>query len=683
MAESTNKSSFNRDLAQAICDLEVPKRVKISPDGQKVLYSTTLLASQRKAKNPVSTLWLASSTEANSSRKLTSGLFDDNTPTWHPDGKQVAFLSDRAKAGESSAIWLMRLDGGDAVPVTSTDNAEGIETFAFSPSGDTIAYVSPDEKSQDQKDKDEKDEPDADVWGEKWEFARLRLVDVATHETKVLVQGDQHVGEIAWSPDGKSLAFFTTENPEIEEALLTGTTISTINVESGKVDKLCTVNNEPYSLTWAPDGHIYFITGTPSDRDLGGRSVYKVDLTTASPDFVKVACGESDDAEGLLVTGDKLLVNRGVRFVNIISELNREDIFTEGEELWVWDVYINPDTGKTLLAASLSDSNTPYDVFVMEAGKDRIKLSNHGKPLENQSFGTCTFLTCQSADGEVELDGLYLTPTSKVVSNGKAAGPLPTFVLIHGGPTGRDCDSFDASGFNWAPYLLSQGYGVLMPEYRGSSGRGEKFAMYSMGGQGKYDYADVISITDNAIKKGFADPKKLIVGGWSQGGLITYLCGVRNGLHGLGWRFNAGIAGAGICDIESQALTADLGSTFEAELAGDQSIWNLNKDNIARRQGSAIWEVFGAVEHTRRTGEPVIPPMLILHGEDDVRCPFSQAQGFRRALRAHGLPYEFVKYPGEEHSIEQQRFWIDMLERVSRWCDLHIGPGLETDLAIR
>ena len=84
---------------------------------------------------------------------------------------------------------------------------------------------------------------------------------------------------------------------------------------------------------------------------------------------------------------------------------------------------------------------------------------------------------------------------------------------------------------------------MLLPQYRGSSGRGEKFALYSMGGQGKYDYADVISITDNAINKGFADPKNLIVGGWSQGGLITYLCSVRNGLHGLGWRFNAAIAG--------------------------------------------------------------------------------------------------------------------------------------------
>ncbi|KAH6949315.1 Alpha/Beta hydrolase protein [Fusarium avenaceum] len=680
MAQSTTSSSFDKDLAQAICDLEVPKRLKISPDGQKVLYSTSLLASQRKAKNGVSTLWLASSTEANSSRKLTSGLFNDTNPTWHPSGDQLAFLSDRAKPGESSAIWLMRLDGGDAVSITSTDNAEDIETFEFSPSGDTIAYVSPDEKSQDRKDKEEKEEPDPEVWGEQWEHARLRLIDVKSQETKVLVGGDQHVGEVAWSPDGKSLAFFTTENPDIEEPFLTGMTISTVNVETGEINKLCTVINEPYDLTWAPDGQIYFITGTPSDKDAGGRSVYKVDPKAAETDFVKVACGVDDDAADLIVVGGKLLVNRAVRLVDVVSELGGEDIFKENEELWVWDLSMNPETGKTILVAGLSDANTPYDVFIMEAGKDRIKLSNHGKPVENHSFGTCTVLTCQSADGEVELDGLYLTPTSKAI-DGKPAEPLPTFVIIHGGPTSRDCDSFDATGFNWAPYILSQGYGVLLPQYRGSSGRGEKFASYSMGGQGKYDYADVISITDNAIKEGFADSKKLIVGGWSQGGLITYICSVRNGLHGLGWRFNACIAGAGVCDIESLVMTSDLGSTYERELAGGETTWTLHKEDTTRRQGSALWEVFGAVEHTRRTGEAVIPPMLILHGEEDVRCPFSQAEGFRRALRTHGLPCEFVKYPGEGHSIEQQRFWLDMLERVGRWCEMYIGG--ETTLAIR
>ncbi|KAF4450226.1 peptidase yuxL [Fusarium albosuccineum] len=677
MAQSKDAPAFDKQLAEALCNIEVPDRIRFSPDGQKVLYATSLVGGNRKGKHSVSTLWLASTTEAGSSRQLTSGQFDDTAPTWHPSGNQVAFLSDRAKASESSAIWLMRLDGGDAVPITPADNAEDIETFAFSPDGKTIAYVSPDEKSQELKDKEEKEEPDPEVWGERWEYARLRLVDVESHETKVLVGGDQHITDIFWSPDGKTIAFFSNENPQIEEPMLTGTVISTVNVETGVVKQLCTVPNGLDDLTWASDGQIYFTTGSPVDKALGGTAIYRVDPAAAEPRYVKVMGGVDDDVSGLVVAGDKLLVNREVRLVNVVSELGGEDLFQENKDFYVWHAFWDDKTDTPTLAVSLSDVNTPYEVFIIKKGQDKIQLSDHGKPVKDRSFGSCTVFTCQSADGEVELDGLYLTPSSKAGENGTPLEPLPTFVLVHGGPTAHDADVFTTSPFNWAPYLLSKGYGVLLPQYRGSSGRGEKFALYSMGGQGKYDYADVISITDKAINKKFADPKKLMVGGWSQGGLITYLCSVRNGLHGLGWRFNAGVAGAGVCDFESNALTADLGSTFEVELGGGHTAWTLDRDDTRNRQSSALWEVASAVEHSRRLGEIVIPPMLILHGNRDERCPFSQAEGFRRALRAHGLPCEFVAYPGERHSPRPQRFWLDMLERISRWSDKYIGPGVE------
>ncbi|PTD04710.1 hypothetical protein FCULG_00001241 [Fusarium culmorum] len=515
MTQST--STFDKALAETLCGIQVPKEIKFSPNGQRLVYSTSLVGGHRKGKNHTSTLWLASTYEPNSYRKLTSGSFNDTSPAWHPSGDSILFLSDRAKPGETSAVWRMRLDGGDPVAITAEDNEQDIDTFAISPDGKTIAYVSGDENK-----KDDEEEEDPEVWGEKWDNARLRIVDVEAHETKVIVGGDTHVGEIAWSPDGKSLTFMSTQNPHIEEAMLSGTSISTAIIETGQVKHLCTVMNEPYNLIWAPNGLVYFITGTPPDKDSGGRSVYSINPRDSSPNFTKVGCGENDDAGDIRVAG-----------------------------------------------------------------------------------------------------------------------------------------------------------------YKGIFGRGENFASYSIGGQGVYDYADVITITDNAIKKGFADPEKLMVGGWSQGGLLTYLCSVRNGLHGLGWHFNAAIAGAGVCDTESLALTADLGSTFEVELAGGHTIWTLGHDDTRNRQGSAIWEVSSAMEHARREGKTVIPPMLILHGEKDERCPFSQAEGFRRALRFYGLPCEFVKYPGEGHGIESQRFWLDMLERVERFCDLHIGGGPKSRVVVR
>jgi Tol biopolymer transport system component len=281
MAQST--PSFDKAFAESLCDLQVPKAIRFSPDGQKLVYSTSLLGGQRKGKriessrktvvrltvfegkNHVSTLWLAKN-EANSSRKLTSGNYNDTSPTWHPrDNSRIAFLSDRAKPVESSAIWLLSLEGGDPLPLTKEDNEQTIDAYAFSPDGKTIAYVSPDEKE-----KTEDDEEEPEVWDEKWDYAKLRLLDVETLETKVLLGNGlftflklwPNIGEIAWSPDGQSLVFMSTLNPHIEEAMLTGTSIAIINVTTGAVRHLCKVMNEPYNLIWAPDGKIYFITGT-------------------------------------------------------------------------------------------------------------------------------------------------------------------------------------------------------------------------------------------------------------------------------------------------------------------------------------------------------------------------------------------------------------------------------------
>ncbi|GKU04747.1 unnamed protein product [Fusarium langsethiae] len=191
MTQST--STFDKAFAETLCDIQVPKEIMFSPNGQRLVYSTSLVAGHLKGKNHTSTLWLASTNEPNSSRKLTSGSFNDTSPAWHPIGDSIIFISDRAKPGESSAIWRMRLDGGDPVAVTAEDNEQDIYMFAVSPDGKTIAYVSCDEKKKDEDEEESKPE----VWGETWDNARLRLVDVETHETKAIVGGDKHIGEIA------------------------------------------------------------------------------------------------------------------------------------------------------------------------------------------------------------------------------------------------------------------------------------------------------------------------------------------------------------------------------------------------------------------------------------------------------------------------------------------------------
>lgn len=255
---------------------------------------------------------------------------------------------------------------------------------------------------------------------------------------------------------------------------------------------------------------------------------------------------------------------------------------------------------------------------------------------------------------------------------------MPTIVLIHGGPDVRNTNRFNTICYYWTPYLLRLGYSILLTNYRGSSGKGEAFASYSTRGVGKWDYEDVVTLTNNAIEKGYADPKRLVVGGLSQGGFLTYLCSTRNGSR-YPWKFAAAIPLSGITDSDAMAMTSDLGSAIEAEFHGGLSPWNMATDDVRTRQTSALWEVNAAVEKSKKTGEMVIPPMLILHGEKDERCPITQAWGMRRALEAHGLPYQFVTYPRQPHLFVERNFWLDLAERVGGWCEKYIGPGVELD----
>ena len=666
-------ATAHEHLIQSLCDLEIPKTIRLSPDRSSVLYSTELTWGHRKGKHAVSTLWLASTGCADSSLQLTPGFFRDYAPTWSPDGKAVAFVSDRADAGAKWAIYLLPLQqGGEAYPITPVENASRIEAFTFSPDGTHIVFLSADEEVQSASAGD--GAHNVRAWGEDWRFARMRVVDLRTKRVRS-AKLDRHVKKVCWSPDGTRIGFSSCLSPDIEESHLTGTTISAIDVDLSSVEELCHFPEMVVDLTWAADGNLYFCGGVPADKMFAGFGVYRIDPTTELHQYEWAGFGVEDDSIGLIKGGSgAIFVNVQHRLESRVCLLDGTVLYSRKEELEAFDAAIDTD-GKYILAVATSDVNHPAEVFTTFSSDGAMtRMSNHGQEFSGRRFGTCNFLTCTSTDGEVELDALYLTPASSSV--GAQRRPLATAVLIHGGPNNRLTNAFNAYYYMLAPYLLSLGFGILLPNYRGSSGRGQSFASYSIGGLGVYDYSDVIALTQCAIDQGYADKERLLVGGWSQGGFLTNLCSVRNGLHDGDWRFRAAVPGAGICDIDAMALTSDLGACFEAELSRDGVAWNMDCNDTRNRAASALWAFKDAARRARLENATVVPPMLILHGEADTRCPVSQAWGLRRALRSYGLPFELVIYPSQGHFFEEQKYWVDMALRVGRWCEKYIGGAL-------
>jgi dipeptidyl aminopeptidase/acylaminoacyl peptidase len=263
------------------------------------------------------------------------------------------------------------------------------------------------------------------------------------------------------------------------------------------------------------------------------------------------------------------------------------------------------------------------------------------------------FIECPTLDGTEKIEGMFISPIAR------AGQKLATIVLIHGGPYWRVTDSFDFLNHFFMPRLLLEGFAILIPNYRGSSGCGDRFARYTAGGMGIYDAPDIVAMTQYAITENLADPSRLLVAGKSQGGYLSYLLSVRNGAHGLGWRFQAAIACAGVTDWDAMTMSSDIGY-IEAAMAGEAP-WRLSKSDISARSGSALWEFRDAANNGR------IPPILLIHGENDVRVPVSQAIGFRRALVEVGSEFQCAIYRGEGHFFQKRASAKDLMERIMRF----------------
>ncbi len=638
--------------AELIADLPLPQEPQVSPDGCTVAYAVA--PRSKKEEHPTSALWLAPVDGSRPARQFTPGTAEDRQPRWSPDGSTIAFLSDRATRG-TPGLYLIAADGGEARPLTAAENKKKVERFAWSPGGGHIAFTSADEPSEEDE-RREKERDDADVYGERWPYARLRLISVASGEVTTLVAGDRHVAGFAWSPDGRELAYMLQQNPSLE-AEAHEVAIERVTLAGGEPHPVCRFPRAVDDLIWSSDGQSLLFLAPVAARSQSSQAVYAV--PAGGGESRRIVLGEESCAGGLqqprgapraavrvwagLETRIELL-DPATGALDALSPSGDGDRTADVLDWAAGSV----DDGSVVLAVVRAAGDQPAEVWAGRAEQGRPipalrRISAHQTALAGLTFGLQEPFTWTAPDGW-EMDGILVRPPDAPPDR-----PLPTIVLVHGGPYWRWGQGFHLSWSQWTQWLALDGYAVLMPNPRGGLGHGEAFAAAARGDVGGADYADVISAVDAAVARGIADPERLGIGGWSQGGFMTAWAVTQTR------RFKAAIMGAGVSDWGMMVVTSDV-PDFEQELGG-----------------SAPWDGVGPHPHARLSpisfARAVTTPVLILHGQKDERVPLSQAIGFHRALRAQDVPTELVVYPREPHGIGERAHQIDLLRRVRSWYD--------------
>ncbi|KAI7006693.1 hypothetical protein KC355_g7634 [Hortaea werneckii] len=528
--------------------------------------------------------------------------------------------------------------------------------------------------------------------------------------------------------DGSKVAVGYVRNPDPEAKYLYGTTVAVYDLGTKELTEVCHFATYITDLTWVGRS-LYFIGPADETTAASSQMVFRIDPSTGIQwtGYTKQAYGEVNCAMRLKRLGTALAV--GIQDgmadeIHLLEGRESRTLFTRTQSLEAWDAIFRPDSDdEIILALTASSPSRPTELYTTAVssslgggggggGAPLTPLSTHGKNLttaypDEVASTHCEFLTCRSADGTVQLDAALFLPTPKPADHPptnptppSSNKPFPTLVALHGGPYYRFTSHFahltPHSIFTALP--LSAGYAILLPNYRGSSGRGRTFAEFGKnGGSGQEGYEDVMTMTTHAIREGYVDPARVGVGGWSQGGFLSYLCGVRNRGCGYGRRRSGGEGdedeGRGSAEGGGGGGGAGGGERKEGgggdrrwrfrfaipgaggQLAGSgEPPWRLGKDDVRNRATSAIWEVKEAVEDGVE-----IPPILILHGEKDERVPLEQGTGMRRALEGIGVPCEFVVYPREGHFIRERRHLVDIAERSLRFVEKYIGGTHEKE----
>ncbi len=620
----------------------------LSPDGQHVAYVVRTPVMDGEKSEYLQQVWVAS-VKDQMNVEYTKADKSSFAPAFSPNGEYLAFLS--ARSGKNQ-IWRMRLMGGEAEQLT--DVKKGVGRFQWSPDGQRIAFTSADPDSEEEE-KARKEKRAVIVVDQNFKYNHLYTVAMnddhpEKKKIKRITAGNFHVTNFDWAPNGQTIVFSYNVDPKLNTNFIAGD-IALVPADSGQVKQLVNRPGPDTNPKFSPDGRsIAFASSGGQPEPIGLMDLYIVDVEGGSPTALKHTPNRSVGLMGWAHDSKSLIVSEAIRTNRVALQV---PIDPQGET-----VVLTPDTGasssidfnseKDVIAYVYQTVDQPAEVYVSSFGnKDiRAKVSAIHSDIELPKMGKTDVLQWRSKDG-LEIEGLITYPVH--YEKGKK---YPVILQIHGGPAGVFSETFTgAPAIYMTQYFAERGFVVVRPNPRGSTGYGREFRYANFKDWGYGDYEDVMSGVDKVLEMGIGDEDRMAVMGWSYGGYMTSFLVTKTN------RFKAASMGAGLPNLVSMTTTTDIPDYLVGHMGGE--FWD---DYDTFEKHSAMYRISN-----------VVTPTQVIHGEKDLRVPFTQGQEFYVALKRRGVDTEMLVLPRTPHGPREPKLLMAVSPRILSWFDKYIN----------
>jgi dipeptidyl aminopeptidase/acylaminoacyl peptidase len=585
---------------------------EISPDGRLVAY--TIRETNWDDNSYDTQIWIAD-TASGATRQLTSSKKSSQSPHWSPDGSRLAFISDRS---DKRQIYVINPSAGDAMALTSSD--EGVENFAWAPDGKTIAYTARDAKNGAVKDR-EKKYGEFEVVDQDYRMSHLWTIDVASKAARALTSGTFTVGNFAWSPDGKSIAFDHRQNPT--PAASGSADISVVTVADGGVRKLVAQDGPDTDPEWSPDGtRIAFETAMANPAFFYTNHVIAV-VPASGGTPTPLTTGFDEDPSIVKWTSDGIYfsaLERTYAYLFRLDPATKTLAKLLGSERAVNSSFSTSADARSIAFLRSSATSMPEVHVSTDGGRGGDKkLTDTNAQTAGWTTSTLEVVSWKSRDGAT-IEGVLHKPVDFDPTR-----KYPLLVVIHGGPTGVSRAVPFTSAIYPIDIWVPRGILVLEPNYRGSAGYGEKFRSLNVRNLGVGDAWDVLSGVDSLVAKGLVDAARVGTMGWSQGGYISAFLATHDAA-----RFKAISVGAGISDWMTYYVNTDIHPFTRQYLKATP--WD----------DPSIYAKTSPITYIKQAKTPT----LIQHGATDQRVPLPNAYELYQGLQDNGVPTKLIVYQG-------------------------------------